>query len=71
VSEAIKHPVPKHTARGTSNIDWWPSQLRLDVLHQHSSKSNPMGEDFKYAEEFKQLDLEALKEDLRELMTHS
>jgi catalase-peroxidase len=57
--------------RGTSNRDWWPNQLNLDILHQHSSKSSPMGEDFNYAEEFKKLDLEAVKKDLRELMTKS
>jgi len=56
---------------GTSNRDWWPNQLRLDILHQHSSKSNPMGKDFNYAEEFKSLDLAAVKKDLRELMTKS
>src|SRR5271157_2785575 len=54
---------------GTSNRVWWPNQLRLDILHQHSSKSNPTGGDFKYAEEFKSLDLEAAKKDLHELMT--
>jgi catalase-peroxidase len=58
-------------SRGMTNVDWWPNQLRLDILHQHSSKSNPMGEDFNYAEEFKSLDLEAVKKDLRELMTKS
>ena len=57
--------------RGTSNRDWWPSQLRLNILHQHSAKSNPMGEDFNYAKEFKSLDLKAVKKDLRELMTRS
>jgi catalase-peroxidase len=57
--------------RGTSNRDWWPNKLRLDILHQHSSKSNPMGEGFNYAKEFKGLDLEAVKKDLRELMTKS
>jgi catalase-peroxidase len=51
--------------------NWWPNQLRLDILHQHSSKSNPMGEEFNYAEEFKKLDLEALKKDLYALMTDS
>ena len=56
---------------GMSNRDWWPNQLRLDILHQHSSKSNPMGGDFNYAEEFKSLDLKAVKKDLRELMTRS
>jgi len=57
--------------RGTSNRDWWPNQLRIDILHQHSSKSNPMGEDFNYAEEFKSLDLAAVKKDLQALMTDS
>jgi catalase-peroxidase len=62
----------KHMAgRGTANRDWWPSQLRLDILHQHSSKSNPMGEDFNYAKEFKSLDLAAVKKDLRDLMKKS
>ena len=56
---------------GTSNRDWWPNQLRLDILHQHSSQSNPMGGGFNYAKEFKSLDFEALKKDLRELMTKS
>jgi catalase-peroxidase len=56
---------------GTSNRDWWPNQLRLDILHQHPSKSNPMGEDFNYAKEFESLDLKAVKKDLRELMTRS
>ena len=58
-------------ARGTSNREWWPNQLRLDILHQHSSKSSPMGRDFNYAKEFKSLDLGAVKKDLRELMTRS
>jgi len=57
--------------RGSSNRDWWPNQLRLEILHQHSSKSNPMGEDFNYAKEFKSLDLEAVKKDLAALMTDS
>jgi catalase-peroxidase len=56
---------------GTTNRDWWPNQLKLDMLHQHSSKSNPMGEGFNYAKEFKSLDLKAVKKDLRELMTKS
>jgi len=62
---------PQATGRGTTNRDWWPNQLNLDILHQHSSKSNPMGEGFNYAKEFKSLDLEAVKKDLRELMTKS
>ena len=57
--------------KGTSNRDWWPNLLNLNILHQHSSLSNPMGEDFNYAEEFKKLDLAALKKDLFDLMTHS
>ncbi len=62
----------KHTAGGgTTNRDWWPNQLKLDILHEHSSKSNPMGEGFNYAKEFKSLDLKAVKKDLRELMTKS
>jgi catalase-peroxidase len=61
-----------HTAgSGTTNRDWWPNQLKLDILHQRSSKSNPMGEEFHYAKEFKKLKLEAVKKDLRELMTKS
>ena len=57
--------------RGMSNRYWWPNQLNLHILHQHSSKSNPMGEDFNYAEEFKKLDLAAVKKDLYALMTDS
>ena len=57
--------------RGTSNRDWWPDQLDLGILHQHSSLSNPMDEEFNYAEEFKKLDLEAVKKDLYALMTDS
>jgi len=56
---------------GRTNRDWWPNQLNLDILHQHSSKSNPMGADFNYAGEFKSLDLAAVKKDLAELMTKS
>ena len=69
--EQKKHVHPHMTGGGTTNQDWWPNQLRLDILHQHSAKSNPMGEDFNYAEEFKTLDLAAVKQDLRELMTQS
>jgi catalase-peroxidase len=62
----------KHTAgEGTTSRDWWPNQLKLELLHQHSSKSNPMGEDFDYAKEFKSLDLGAVKKDLTALMTDS
>ena len=56
---------------GTSNRDWWPNQLNLKILHQHSVKSNPMGEEFNYREEFKKLDLSAIKKDLYALMTDS
>src|SRR5688572_27974526 len=56
---------------GPQNRDWWPNQLKLNVLRQNSSLSNPMGEKFNYAEEFKKLDLNAVKKDLRELMTNS
>ena len=56
---------------GTTNRDWWPSKLKLDILHQHSSKSNPMGKEFNYTEEFRSLNLEAVKKDLSELMTES
>jgi len=65
-----KHAVP-HAGRGTSNRDWWPNQLDLTVLHQHSPLSNPMGSSFKYADEFKKLDLDALRKDLFALMTDS
>lgn len=60
-----------HKSRGTSNKDWWPNQLNLNILHQHDRKSNPMGEDFDYAEEFNKLDYFALKQDLHDLMTNS
>ena len=61
-----------HTAgRGTSNRDWWPNMLNLNILRQHSSKSNPMGENFDYAAAFKKLDLKAVKNDLFKLMTDS
>ena len=60
-----------HTTGGTSNRDWWPEQLRLDLLHQHSSKSNPMSAEFDYTAEFKSLDLAAVKSDLAALMTQS
>ena len=56
---------------GTQNRDWWPNQLRVDLLNQHSTKSDPLGSEFNYQEEFKKLDYEALKNDLRKLMTDS
>src|SRR5512136_2230608 len=72
MSEESKCPVHQHTTGGgTTNQDWWPNQLKLEILHQHSSKSNPMGEDFNYAQEFKTLDFAALKKDLAALMTDS
>lgn len=76
MSDEKKCPVTGHTGRqtaggGTSNRDWWPNQLRLNILHQHSSKSNPMGEDFNYAEEFEKLDLGALRKDIFDVMTSS
>src|SRR5512145_2666293 len=58
-------------SRGTSNRDWWPNQLNLNILHQHAPASNPMGPDFDYAKEFKKLDLAAVKKDLAKLMTDS
>lgn len=63
----------KHAAAGggVSNRDWWPNQLNLKVLHQHSSKSDPMDTDFDYAQAFKRLDLAAVKQDLLALMTTS
>jgi len=70
--EEAKCPFPGHTVAGApSNADWWPKQLKLNILHQHSSKSNPLGEDFDYAKEFKSLDLQAVIKDLKALMTSS
>src|SRR5512147_2681742 len=71
MTTGIKPPF-KHTAGGgTSNREWWPNQLNLKILHQHSPLSDPMGEKFNYAEEFKSLDLKAVKKDLLVLMTDS
>ncbi|WP_172746039.1 catalase/peroxidase HPI [Neorhizobium sp. T7_12] len=67
---AGKCPVA-HTPRGRSNREWWPNQLNVQILHGHSVRSDPMGEAFNYAEEFKTLDLEGLKKDLHALMTDS
>ena len=66
----IHAPTPK-PKKPSSNQDWWPNQPNLDVLHQHSPRSNPMGDDFNYAEEFKTLDVEALKRDVFDVMTTS
>ncbi|MBN1288421.1 MAG: catalase/peroxidase HPI [Actinobacteria bacterium] len=76
MNEEIRCPVTgmsskQRSGRSTSNRDWWPNQLNLKILHQHSNLSNPMGEEFNYAEEFKKLDLKAIKEDLYALMTDS
>ena len=60
-----------NSSTGTSNKDWWPNQLNLNILHQHDSKSDPMDEDFDYEEEFKKLDYQSLKQDLNDLMTDS
>ena len=56
---------------GSSNTEWWPNTLNLDILHQHDTKTNPLGKDFNYREELKKLDVAALKQDLRDLMTNS
>jgi catalase-peroxidase len=71
MATATKCPFNHAAGEGTSNRDWWPSQLKLKILHQHSSKSDPMDKDFNYAEAFKSLDLAAVKQDLRTLMTTS
>jgi len=66
-----KCPFGHMAGGGVSNRDWWPNQLRIDLLHQHSSKSDPMGAEFNYAKEFKSLDYQALKQDLLKVMTDS
>ncbi|MBN3828757.1 catalase/peroxidase HPI [Burkholderia sp. Ac-20384] len=71
MSNEGKCPFNHGKSNGTTNRDWWPNQLNLQILHQHSSKSNPMDPDFDYAEAFNSLDLEAVKADLRALMTVS
>jgi catalase-peroxidase len=76
MTEESKCPVTGKTGStaghgGMSNRDWWPNQLNLKILHLHSAKSNPMGEEFNYAKEFKKLDLQAIKKDLYDLMTDS
>ncbi len=75
-SESAKCPfsgggLERTAGGGRSNRDWWPNQLNLDILRLHSSKVNPMEDDFNYAEEFKSLDLSAVKKDLFKLMTDS
>ena len=66
-----KCPFHQTAGGGTGNRDWWPNQLRVDLLNQHSSRSNPLAPDFNYAEAFNKLDYHALKKDLRDLMTDS
>ena len=70
-NKEAKCPFNQASGAGTTIQDWWPTQLRVDLLHQHSSKSDPMDANFNYAEEFKKLDLAALKSDLTALMTDS
>ena len=60
-----------HSSSGTSNKDWWPNQLNLNILHQHDVKSNPMDDDYDYRKEFEKIDYDALKKDLNDLMTDS
>jgi catalase-peroxidase len=71
MSNEAKCPFHAAAGAGTQNKDWWPNQLRLDLLNQHSEKSNPLGRRFSYREEFKKLDYPALKADLKKLMTDS
>ena len=71
MADGNKCPVAHAAGGGTTNQDWWPNQLRLDLLSQHSTKSDPMGDDFDYAKEFNSLDLAAVKADLRKVMTDS
>ncbi|MCL7965528.1 MAG: catalase/peroxidase HPI [marine benthic group bacterium] len=71
MSDSSRCPFTHAAGGGTTVRDWWPNKLRLDILRQHSAKSDPMGEEFDYAEEFKTLDYDALKADLHALMTDS
>lgn len=71
ISKCPFHQNQKALSDGVKNHDWWPKSLNLDILHQHDTKTNPLGEHFNYAEEFKKLDLEALKTDLKNMMTES
>jgi catalase-peroxidase len=71
MSDDARCPFTHTAGEGTTNRDWWPQQLRLDLLSQHSSRSNPLDEGFSYAEAFKSLDLAAVKKDFATLMTHS
>ena len=71
MSTESKCPFNHTAAGGTSNKDWWPNQLNLNILHRHSALSDPMDKDFDYAQAFKKLDLAAVKRDLQALMTTS
>ena len=71
VTTANRCPVNHAAGSGTSNQDWWPNQLKVDILHQHDAPSNPMGKDFDYAAEFNSLDYQSIKQDLTNLMTDS
>ena len=71
MSAEAKCPFPHGGSPSRTNRDWWPNQLNLNLLHQHSSLSDPMGESFSYVEQFKSLDYKALKKDLAALMTDS
>ena len=71
MSTESKCPFHHVAGGGRTNQDWWPNQLKIDLLHQHSAKSNPMGKEFNYAKEFKSLDLAAVKKDLAAVMTDS
>ena len=68
---ASKCPFHQAASTGTTNRDWWPNELRLEILHQHSPHSNPMGANFSYSKDFQSLDLEAVKKDIASLMTDS
>src|ERR1700744_3159861 len=70
-SPAVNGSQPHAAPKARSNRDWWPNQLNLEILHQNSPLSNPMGEGFNYAEEFKTLDLSAVKKDVEAVMTTS
>ncbi|MEX2320175.1 MAG: catalase-peroxidase, partial [Saccharospirillum sp.] len=67
----VMHGSRAQMSAGTANQDWWPNQLNLAILHQHAPKSNPLGEDFNYAEAFKTLDLPTVKKDIEALLKDS
>ena len=73
MSDSGKCPVPHgaNTTADSSNEYWWPKSLNLEILHQHDTKTNPLGADFDYLEELKKLDIAALKKDMHALMTDS